>query len=94
VIVSAHNEGKRSVQMQVYDEVGTPVEVGSVTIPPNKDIPEVGSVIEVTYLYAYEGGSLFQPVFNKERNDVLPDECTESQLKYKAEHNPSKGMKP
>lgn len=90
VIVSAHNDGKRSVQMQVISENGTPVDVGSVTIPPNKDIPEVGSVLEVTYLYAYEGGSLFQPVYNKIRNDVLPDECVESQLKYKTEHNPLK----
>lgn len=92
VIVGAHNEGKRSVQMEVLDETGSPISVGSVTIPPNKDIPDVGSIIEVTYLYAYEGGSLFQPVFNKLRNDVLAEECTTEQLKFKLEHQPKPKM--
>jgi hypothetical protein len=29
-----------------------------------------GSLVEVRYLYAYPGGSLYQPVYLGERNDV------------------------
>ena len=60
-----------------------PVEVGNVTIPANKDIPKEGQIVEVRYLYAYRGGSLFQPTYLGPRTDVLKDECTFSQLKYK-----------
>lgn len=76
---------KRSVQMAVLDETGAEVAVGSVTIPPNAAIPEVGEVIEVTYLYAYKGGSLYQPVYGKPRPDLRRCECVQSQLKYKAD---------
>jgi len=69
----------RSVQLRLND--GT--EVGSVTIPANFKIPSVGSVVEVRYLYAYRGGSLYQPVYLGERSDIDESECTEDQLKYK-----------
>ena len=74
---------KRSVGISVY-ESGTLVEVGNCTIPPNKDIPEADSVVEIKYLYAYKGGSLYQPSYLGVRDDVDADECTEDQLKYKA----------
>lgn len=85
VIVEGQNNNKRSVSMFVFDEEGKKVPVGNCTVPPNKDIPLAGSVLEVRYLYAYKGGSLFQPTFEKVRNDVLPSECLLSQLKYKTE---------
>jgi bifunctional non-homologous end joining protein LigD len=59
--------------------------VGNVTIPPNKDVPAVGSVIEVRYLYAYEGGSLYQPTYKGVRDDVDTEECRMNQLIYKKE---------
>ena len=74
---------KRSVSLGLMDGAVCPVEVGNVTIPPNKDIPKAGQVVEVRYLYAYRGGSLFQPTYLGPRTDVLKDECTFSQLKYK-----------
>lgn len=83
VQVASHTAGKRSVQMQVFQE-GTAVAVGSVTIPPNKAVPAVGSLCEVKYLYAYRGGSLFQPIFIWERSDADESDAQISQLKYKA----------
>lgn len=84
VIVSGVNQ-KRSVALSVVDATGARVGVGNVTVPPNKAIPSVGSVIEVRYLYCFSGGSLFQPVFLDGRDDIVPEECGIEQLKYKAE---------
>lgn len=83
VIVSKVNT-KRSVQMSVLDTEGAEVSIGNVTIPANANIPAVGDIIEVRYLYAYpNGGSLFQPTFNKPRPDQRIIECRLSKLKYK-----------
>ena len=82
VKVSGLTKGKRSVQMAVLHE-GAFVDVGAVTVPSNKAIPEVNEFIEVRYLYAYKGGSLFQPTFLFSRNDVDETDTVMSQLKYK-----------
>jgi bifunctional non-homologous end joining protein LigD len=63
------------------------VTIGNVTIPPNKDIPSVGDIIEVKYLYAYKGGSLYQPSLLKPRPDLRVEECVIGQLKYKPENS-------
>lgn len=82
-IVLKHND-KRSVEIGLINEDGTLVSVGNVSIPANKSIPDENSVIEVRYLYAYpNGGSLFQPIFKEDRNDVDQHECLTEQLKYK-----------
>ena len=47
-------------------------------------IPAAGAIIEVRYLYAYPGGSLYQPVYLCRRDDVALSACTLAQLKYKA----------
>lgn len=75
---------KRSVRLGVLDGVRG-VEIGNVTIPPNKDIPMLGDVVEIRYLYAYRMGSLFQPIYLGTRNDVTIEECSINQLKYKSE---------
>lgn len=43
------------------------------------------SDVEIRYLYAYKGGSLYQPAFLGERDDIPAEECVLSQLKYKPE---------
>lgn len=75
---------KRSVALGVFEN-GKGVAIGNVTIPANHEIPAVGDVVEVQYLYAYKGGSLFQPVYLGKRGDIEAHECLISQLKYKAE---------
>jgi hypothetical protein len=58
--------------------------VGNVTIPVNADIPPVGAVVEVRYLFAYDnGGSLYEPCFLGQRSDIAPEECLASQRKFK-----------
>jgi bifunctional non-homologous end joining protein LigD len=74
---------QRSVQIAVIDEEGAYISVGNVTIPPSADVPSVGAVLELRYLYAYPNGSLFQPVYGRPRPDLRTSDCKKSQLKYK-----------
>jgi len=84
-IVTGINSSKRSVKISVYNHYMNFVEVGNVTIPPNATVPSIGSIIEVRYLYAYKGGSLYQPTFLGVRSDIDANECQITQLKYKIE---------
>lgn len=62
------------------------VSCGNVTIPANHKVPQVGSIVEVRYLYAFRQSSvLFQPVYLGPRSDVDASECLASQLKFKTE---------
>lgn len=83
LIVIRINE-KRSIGLGILDN-GQVIDVGNCTIPPNKDIPAVDEVVEIKYLYAYKGGSLYQPIYLEPRDDIDREECIIGQLKYKAE---------
>jgi len=85
-IVAAVN-AKRSVALKLAD--GTAI--GNVTIPPNKEVPDPGTIVEVRYLYCYRGGSLYQPTFLTERDDIDRADCTAAQLKYRAEDEEGEG---
>lgn len=76
---------KRSVAMGLLDERGNVVDVGNCTIPASHDIPKKGDVIEVRYLYAHKGGSIYQPQYEGLRDDIERSACLMSQLKYKPE---------
>jgi bifunctional non-homologous end joining protein LigD len=83
VRVTKGRDGKRSIGMEILN--GDKWEfIGHCTIPPNKDMPLSG-VAEIRYLYAYKGGSLYQPFYIGLRDDVDEPECVIGQLKYKAE---------
>jgi bifunctional non-homologous end joining protein LigD len=76
---------KRSVALGLYDKRKF-VDAGNVTIPINFQIPNVGDIVEIRYLYARkQSGSLYQPVYLGKRNDIDSKECVQSQLKYKAD---------
>jgi len=78
--------GRRSVGLALYDGAGVLVEAGRVSIPANKEIPEVGALCEVRYLYALKAsGALYQPFYIGLRDDIDAAACTTAQLKYKAE---------
>ena len=83
-IVTKPNE-QRSVSLILFE--GAKVRgAGNVTIPPNREIPAPGTVIECRYLYAFkESGAIFQPVYLGPREDILEEECTTAQLKYKVQ---------
>jgi len=84
VLVLKQNAGTRSVLMGVRDENGQMVEIGNVTIPPNHAVPEPGALVEVRYLYAFKGGSLFQSAYLGPRSDLEEEAAVLKQLKYKA----------
>jgi bifunctional non-homologous end joining protein LigD len=81
-LVASRNGNRRSVALELIDGKSR-VGVGNVTIPVNQPIPLAGSVVEVRYLYAYDGGSLYQPVYLGLREDVEPSACLLTQLKIK-----------
>ncbi len=81
-MVARPNPGRRSVELELFDGDRL-VPVGSVTIPANHPIPTTGSVAEIRYLYAYSGGSLYQPVYLGRRDDITAAECRIGQLKFK-----------
>lgn len=80
--VVAKVNAQRSVGLCLLNHEGWQP-IGNVTIPANHQVPAVGAVVEVRYLYAYRDGSLFQPVYLGERSDVRPEECGVSQMKFK-----------
>ncbi len=84
VIAGKPNKGKRSVPMIVYTETGEQ-NIGNVTVYPNQEIPKEGQILEVKYLYAYKGGSLYQPVLLGVRDDLDHKACKIEQLKFKKE---------
>ena len=74
---------QRSVEVSLFQGRSL-VSCGNVTIPPNHEIPQVGTVVEVRYLYAYQDSlALYQPVYLGARDDVEAGECVVSQLKFK-----------
>lgn len=83
VIVEKVNQ-KNSIAMALLDEEGNEVGVGNCTFAAKvRPLLKAGLVAEVRYLYAYPGGSLYQPIFKEIRDDVDQDECVMGQLKYK-----------
>lgn len=83
-IVSTVSSTKRSVSLVLIDDHGMDILVGNATIYPNFDMPKPGDLVEIKYLYAYKGGSIYQPVYLGVRTDIDRAECVLSQLKYKA----------
>jgi bifunctional non-homologous end joining protein LigD len=77
-VVSAVN-AQRSVALILEN---TPV--GNVTISPNFDVPKLGEVVEVRYLYYNPDGALYQSVYLGVRDDIDASECLLSQLKHKS----------
>jgi bifunctional non-homologous end joining protein LigD len=97
VVAKAKEDGKRSVEMAVAGGTGSTgpgkvkvgglwcSRIGTCTIPPNKDVPAQGTLIEVRYLYCV--GSLVQAVYIGPRSDKrMPD--TYDSLKFKQGEEP------
>lgn len=79
--VRSHNL-VRSVAVEMLED-GNWIPKGNVTIMPSASLPNVGAFIEVRYLYAFRGGSLYQPTYLGQRDDVNDSDCTTTQLKFK-----------
>lgn len=84
-VVLNQSDVKSSIEVGVYEEDGTELPVGNVTVYPNQVTPAIGDVVEIKYLYWYPNGSLYQPVLLTVRDDVDKEECLVTQLKPKQE---------
>ena len=84
-IVANHTKGKRSVGLELLDGKKK-VFMGKVTIAPNKEIPAIGSLVEVRYLYCFKGGAVYQPSYLGERTDLNIEDAQLSQIVYKSEN--------
>jgi bifunctional non-homologous end joining protein LigD len=85
-LVTAHNT-VRSVAVGLFDENQNIVNVGNVTIPESASIPAVDSLVEVRYMYRFEGGCFEQPVYLGQRNDLDRTDAVLTQvtrIKYKS----------
>ena len=87
--VSPHENSARSSTLP--RPATSPPTPPNVTIAPNKAIPAAGALVEIRYLYAYKGGSLYQATYLNERDDIEAGDCVLGQLKYKAEGGEAEG---
>jgi len=83
IMVSSVHPSKRSIGMIMWNG-GMWTEVGNCSVPTNYVMPDVDDVCDIKYLYAYRGGSIFQPVFKGRRLDLDATAAHINQLKYKA----------
>lgn len=85
VEVIKQHKSKRSVTVAVYDGQKQ-IDMGNVTIPANYEIPAIGSLVEVIYLYCHNGekGKLYQSKYKGIRDDQYLSDCTYSQIKFKS----------
>lgn len=87
-IVLRRNQ-KASVDLGLYDDNHQLIEVGSVAIRNSyfdRNVQE-GTVLEVRYMHAFrDTNHIYQPrmIAIRKKNEVEPDDCLLSQLRYKA----------
>lgn len=82
-IVTSHHKTKRSVGVSTVNPDGSLRARGSVTIPPNYEVPPLNEYAEVVYLYCYREGSLYQTKYKGVRDDQDNSDCLDSKLKFK-----------
>jgi bifunctional non-homologous end joining protein LigD len=85
LVVDKLHVSKRSVRVVGFGASGERIALGNCTIPPNQNMPKADDLVEIEYLYAFKGGSLFQPQFKGLRDDIERADCTLKQLHYKAD---------
>lgn len=81
--VVKHTKGARSVSVAVYDKEGKEHILGKVTITPNFDVPDIGSIVEVRYAHCFIDGCLYHSTYLGPRTDQDVADCTLEQIKFK-----------
>lgn len=82
--VVSHHKTKRSVNVISYTETGETYDMGSITIPVNHEMPDVGAFVEIKYLYCVVDGKLFQTIYLGLRIDQDKTDCHMREIKFKA----------
>lgn len=86
--VLAHTEDAHSIRVGLTNGGSTIRDMGAVTIGQNTELPAVGAIVEIKYLYVVGlNGSFYQPSLLAVRDDVTREECTVSaqHIKYKGQ---------
>lgn len=88
-VVESIHPTKRSIGLGLWKEGSSRQKhdhiekLGNCTVPTNYPIPGLYEVVEIKYLYAYPGGSIYQPQYKGMRSDLTTDAAILSQLRYK-----------
>ncbi|MES2027112.1 MAG: hypothetical protein V4448_16295 [Pseudomonadota bacterium] len=77
--IVVRRNAQRSVALGLRDASGVLIEQGNVTIPANHAVPEVGSLVEVEFLY-YTGSAFEQPVYGGVRTDLSEEDARIDQI--------------
>lgn len=84
IVTELKPKGKNSVTIGLLNEHSQIVSAGHVSIRPCIKTVKVGDLLDVRYLYARRlSGHIVQAVAQRIRTDLLREECTTSQLRYK-----------
>lgn len=81
-IVTKLNE-KQSVAIGVFDENGKLIPCGDVKIRNSRFKLTEGMIIDVRYMHAFPSHKVYQPRMLSIRDDLRPQACVISQLRYK-----------
>jgi ATP-dependent DNA ligase len=84
-LVTQRNQ-KASVDLGLFNDAGKLIEVGSVKIRDKRfERISEGMIIDVRYSHAFQDSNhIYQPRMERLRDDVQPEGCLLSQLRYKA----------
>jgi ATP-dependent DNA ligase len=77
---------KASVDLALFDDNNRLIEVGSVQIRDKRfNGVKEGTILDVRYMHAFQNSNqIYQPRMLRIRDDLKPDSCLLSQLRYKA----------
>ena|ERR1041384_2709816 len=81
-VITRLNE-KQSVALGAYDANGNLVNCGDVKIRNDRFKVREGMIIDVQYAHAFDSNLIYQPRMKTIRDDLQPEACTLSQLRYK-----------
>ena len=81
--VQSVHESKSSIALELRHPVTGWTFVGNCTIPSGYSMPVAGQLVDIKYLYAYRGGSIYQPQYKGVRTDLENTAATTEQLIYK-----------
>jgi ATP-dependent DNA ligase len=81
-VITGRNQ-KESVSLGAFDENNNLVNCGDVKIRNRNFKVSEGMIIDVRYMHAFPSHLIYQPRMAAMRDDLRPEDCTLSQLRYK-----------
>lgn len=82
IVIGLGHKGHNSATLALHGANGEIIEVGRCSLNGKPSV-NIGTIVEVRYLYATEGRRLYQPRLERIRTDIESRKCTIAQLIYK-----------